>query len=110
MLAAITAATTFGAALLIFAVAEALFASPCGADVPVPATVSVLSGLAAGLLLASTLALICLLVLLSRQPSSRAAVVPLTTVAVVVSALLMLGVGYETVRPASNAGGYHSCR
>ncbi|MEV0081177.1 hypothetical protein AB0H58_32590 [Nocardia neocaledoniensis] len=106
MLAAIVAATTFGAALLLFAVAEAMLESPCHAGGPVPAAVGALSGLAAGLLLACTLALLTLLVLLRRHPSPRGAVtVPLITVAVLVSTLFMLGAGYESVRPATDAAG-----
>ncbi|MFD4429371.1 hypothetical protein [Nocardia sp. NPDC058497] len=118
MLAALIAVITFGAALLAFTMAEGmlddrrtrLVESRCRSEAPVPAAVSALNGLAAGLLLASTIALVCLLVLLFRYPSTRSIVaVPLTTVAVLVSMLFMLGVGYETVRPASASAGSHSC-
>ncbi len=115
MLTALIAVTTFGAALLAFAVAEALLddrqaqlaESRCRSDAPVPITVSLLNGLAAGLLAATTIALVCLLMLLFRYPSPRAAAVPLTTVAIVISTLFMLGAGYETVRP--HPATYYSC-
>ncbi|MFD6389814.1 hypothetical protein ACWF9G_04525 [Nocardia sp. NPDC055029] len=118
MLAALIAVTTFGAALLAFTLAEGmlddrktrLIESRCRSESPVPAAVSALNGLAAGLLLASTISLMCLLVLLFRYPSARSAVaVPLTTVAVLISMLFMLGAGYETVRPASASAGSHPC-
>ncbi|MFE3545168.1 hypothetical protein ACFXK0_19590 [Nocardia sp. NPDC059177] len=107
MLAAFIAVTAFGSALLAFAMAGALddrqaqlVESRCRSDAPVPVAVSVLNGLATGLLLGTTIALVCLLMLLFRHPSSRGAVaVPLTTVAVVISTLFMFGAGYETVRP-----------
>ncbi|MEV6215096.1 hypothetical protein [Nocardia sp. NPDC051833] len=115
MLTALIAVTTFGAALLAFAVAEALLddrhaqlaESRCRSDLPVPITVSLLNGLAAGLLAATTIALVCLLMLLFRYPSARGVAVPLTTVAIVISTLFMLGAGYETVRP--HPATYHSC-
>ncbi|MGW6425842.1 hypothetical protein ACWF82_24480 [Nocardia sp. NPDC055053] len=118
MLAALIAVTTFGAALLAFAMAEGMFddrksrfvASRCHSEAPVPAAVSALNGLAAGLLMASTISLVFLLVLLFRHPSPRSAVaVPLTTVAILISMLFMLGAGYETVRPASASAGAHPC-
>ncbi|MGS2807268.1 hypothetical protein [Nocardia sp. MW-W600-9] len=109
------AVTTFGAALLAFTVAEGLLddrqaqlaGSRCRSDIPVPITASLLNGLAAGLLAATTIALVCLLVLLFRYPSARGAAVPLTTAAIVISTLFMLGAGYETVRP--HPATYHSC-
>ncbi|MGW5435461.1 hypothetical protein [Nocardia asteroides] len=116
MLAALIAVTTFGAALLAFAMAEALLddrtaglgESRCRTDAPVPVLVSVLNGLATGLLLACILALLCLLMLLFRHPSARSAVaVPVTTAAVLIATLFMFGAGYETVRPAQ--AGAHSC-
>ncbi|MFE6920257.1 hypothetical protein ACFVAV_04340 [Nocardia sp. NPDC057663] len=118
MLAALIAVTTFGTALLFFALAEGmldnrkgqLVESHCRSDAPAPMAASALYGLAAGLALASTVALVFLLVLLFRYPSRRSAIaVPLTTVAVLASTLFMLGVGYETVRPASASAGSHSC-
>lgn len=118
MLAAFIAVTTFGAALLAFTVAEGmlddrktrLIESRCRSEAPVPAAVSALNGLAAGLLLASTISLLCLLALLFRYRSTRGAVaVPITAVAILISTLFMLGAGYETVRPASASAGSHPC-
>jgi hypothetical protein len=52
----------------------------------------------------------CLLALLFRYRSTRSPVaVALTTVAVLISTLFMLGAGYETVRPASASAGSHPC-
>lgn len=111
MLAALIAATTFGTALLAFALAEGLLdarqaqllEARCHREIPVPVAVTALNGLATGLLLATSIALVCLLVLLFRFPSTRSAIaVPLTTVGFLVSTLFMFGVGYETVRPEPN--------
>ncbi|WP_446225240.1 hypothetical protein ACTWPB_09170 [Nocardia sp. IBHARD005] len=118
MLAALIAVITFGAAVLCFILAEGLFdtrqphnaETHCHSEAPVPVMVSVLNGLATGLLLAAAFSLLCLLVLLFRYPSERSAVaVPLTAVGLVASVLFMFGAGYETVRPAPVATGYNPC-
>lgn len=118
MLAARIAVTTFGTAVLCFILAEGLFdhsdpqitESHCRSVAPVPALVSVLNGLATGLLLAAAVSLLCLLVLLLRCPSERSAVtVPLTTAGMVASVLFMFGAGYETVRPEPASTGHNPC-
>ncbi|MEV0851360.1 hypothetical protein [Nocardia fluminea] len=116
MPAALIAVTTFGAAVLCFILAEGLFdtrtaqigENHCHSAAPV--MVSVLNGLATGLLLAAAVALLCLLVLLFRYPSERGAVaVPLTAVGLVASVLFMFGAGYETVRPEPAFTGHNPC-
>ncbi|MFD3748263.1 hypothetical protein [Nocardia sp. NPDC058633] len=118
MLAALIAVTTFGAAVLCFLLAEGLFdgrnaetaENRCHSEAPVPVMVSVLNGLATGLLLAAAISLLCLLVLLFRYPSERAGVaVPLTAVGLVASVLFMFGAGYETVRPEQATTGHNPC-
>lgn len=118
MLAALIAVTTFGTAVLCFILAEGLFdnragkiaESHCRSEAPVPVMVSVLNGLAAGLLLAAAVSLLCLLVLLFRYPSERGAVaVPLTAVGLVASVLFMFGAGYETVRPEPASVAHNPC-
>lgn len=118
MLAARIAVITFGTAVLCFVLAEGLFdnhedriaGSHCRSHAPVPVMVSVLNGLATGLLLAAAVSLLCLLVLLFRYPSERGAVaVPLTTVGLVASVLFMLGAGYETVRFEPASTGHNPC-
>ncbi|MEU4808563.1 hypothetical protein AB0H20_05130 [Nocardia fluminea] len=118
MPAALIAVTTFGAAVLCFILAEGLFdtrtaqigENHCHSAAPVPVMVSVLNGLATGLLLAAAVALLCLLVLLFRYPSERGAVaVPLTAVGLVASVLFMFGAGYETVRPEPAFTGHNPC-
>lgn len=109
MLAALIAVTTFGTALLAFALAEGLIDAQlaevrCRREIPVPVSAMALNGLATGLLLACSVALVCLLVLLFRYPSVRGVVaVPVTTVALVGSLLFLAGVGYETVWPEPRA-------
>ncbi|MFD3703460.1 hypothetical protein ACFWUP_09960 [Nocardia sp. NPDC058658] len=118
MPAALIAVATFGAAVLCFILAEGLFEHReteineihCRSEAPVPVMVSVLNGLATGLLLAAAISLLCLLVLLFRYPSERGAVaVPLTAVGLVASVLFMFGAGYETVRPEPAGTGHDPC-
>ncbi|MEV0541711.1 hypothetical protein [Nocardia salmonicida] len=118
MLAALIAVTTFGAAVLCFILAEGLFdtrraqiaETHCHTEAPVPVMVTVLNGLATGLLLAAAISLLCLLVLLFRYPSERSAVaVPLTAVSSVLAVLFMFGAGYETVRPEPASTGHNPC-
>ncbi|WP_278261812.1 hypothetical protein [Nocardia sp. AG03] len=121
MLAAFIAAATFGSALLAFAFAEGfldnrraqLLETGCRRDIPVPVAATAFTGIATGLLVVTGASLIWLLVLLFRYPSTRSAVaVPFTTLAFVVSALFLLGVGYETVNPdplLPASSGYRPC-
>ncbi|MFD3596651.1 hypothetical protein ACFWU5_28365 [Nocardia sp. NPDC058640] len=118
MLAALIAVTSLVAGVLSFIMAEGLFNAPpewatethCRSDAPVPVMVTVLNGLATGLLAAAAIALLCLLVLMFRHPSERSTMAaPLTAVAFVLSVLFMFGAGYETVRPEPASRGHNPC-
>ncbi|GGK52207.1 hypothetical protein [Nocardia camponoti] len=117
MVAAAFAATTFACALVAFVAGAKVLGDSqakvlriaCTRTVPIPPFASALNGLAAGLLLASSLALVWLLVVLYRQGAERRSTVPLTVIALVVASLFGLGAAHETIDPGLVGAGLAVC-